>query len=221
LVPNWCIQRTLKIKTRGRDAGTSFTIDLHGQQWLVTADHVVSGVSPGEVTVVMQTGAEVGGLIPVPAVNPSGDVAVFDLNGRRLTADLPLAPATPETFGLSQDVYFLGFPFGLQMQGIGEIYPFVKKAIISAWDYTHGIDLFFLDGMNNPGFSGGPVVFSRLGTQGQDWRVLGVVHGYHPDSIPVLLNPGIVLGTVRANAGIVLGYGIRHAVEAIDAYVSR
>jgi hypothetical protein len=215
LAPRNGITRTLKIKTRGVHSGASFTIDLHGQQWLVTARHIVDGVPPTEITVVTQAGVEVGGLVPVPVVSSTADVAVFDLGGRTLTSNDPLTPHARD-FYLSQNVFFLGFPFGLHLQGIGETYPLVKRASISGWAEDNGIqDHYYLDGINNPGFSGGPVIFNRIGDD-DDWRLLGVIHGYRFETIPVDSGHG----TVKTNTGIIVAYSIQHAVDAINAYVS-
>ena len=43
MLPNYVIQRTLKIR-RGESQGTAFTIDRAGRQYLVTARHVVDGI---------------------------------------------------------------------------------------------------------------------------------------------------------------------------------
>ena len=47
MLPNYVIQRTLKIR-RGESQGTAFTIDRAGRQYLVTARHVVDGIVSGE-----------------------------------------------------------------------------------------------------------------------------------------------------------------------------
>ena len=65
-----------------------------------------------------------------------------------------------------QDVYFLGFPYGLHgdMSALSNDlpFPFVKKGIISLF-HNDGVNRIYLDGHNNPGFSGGPVVFMPAG----------------------------------------------------------
>jgi hypothetical protein len=40
--------------------------------------------------------------------------------------------------------------------------PLIKKAIISATVHEHGATVLLLDGHNNPGFSGGPIVYRDL-----------------------------------------------------------
>lgn len=57
------------------------------------------------------------------------------------------------------DVSFLGFPLGnLGTVFLGIKFPLVKKAVVSGWVKHNGIELLLLDGHNNLGFSGGPVV---------------------------------------------------------------
>jgi len=81
---------------------------------------------------------------------------------------------------LAQDCFFLGFPFfdeiDYQPAGSDSGFPiaFVKKAIVSALDENY----IYLDGHNNPGFSGGPVIFTNYQTKKQ--QICGVISGYFP-----------------------------------------
>ena len=103
--------------------------------------------------------------------------------------------------------------------------------------------MFFLDGHNNPGFSGGPIVYRDLNQTGSPvFHVAAVISGYQPEFEPVRrpreLEPGEVVapkdqqyvvttpdgkkflmaeaGTyVRLNTGIVKGFDIKYAVELI------
>ena len=62
---------------------------------------------------------------------------------------------TTDRMILSENVCFLGYPFNFATgdKGInaGFPVPFVKKAIVSAFEDS----TIYLDGHNNPGFSGG------------------------------------------------------------------
>ena len=111
-----------------------------------------------------------------------------------LAADIQISPTYPlnPTLGgiiLGQDVYFLGFPYSLKSD-VGSInrnfpLPLVKKAIVSlVAERGHYI---LLDGHNNPGFSGGPVVF-HPNNRGNDFCVAGVVAGYRHACDPVYKN---------------------------------
>ncbi len=117
-----------------------------------------------------------------------------------------------------QDSYFLGFPFNLVFKTGMEInkhfpIPWCKKGIISACiidDPTDGT-MIFLDGQNNPGFSGGPIVIVDLDRKS---RIIGVVSGYINDSEKKIPTPMGDLHTLE-NSGIVKAYSINHAIEII------
>jgi hypothetical protein len=141
-------------------------------------------------------------------------------------------PLEPTSAGLTlgQQVYFLGYPYGLSTAGsaplppgFGEI-PFVKSGIISAIDSRNpGATILYLDGQNNPGFSGGPIVFWHA--ESAMFRVAGVVGGYRNEALPVLKRKDLSKPQAsayndlytRANSGIVVGYDIGHIVAAIRA----
>ena len=93
--------------------------------------------------------------------------------------------------------------------------PLVKKGIVSMFDGN----IILLDGHNNPGFSGGPVVF-HPNSHSNDLSVAGVIAGYRFDREPVYKNQeqeqkGKPLGYYKANTGIIVTYEIRHALELI------
>jgi hypothetical protein len=143
----------------------------------------------------------------------------------------PVFPLEPTSAGLllGQTMYFLGFPFGLPIDGrtlnYGYPLPLVKSGVCSAFltpekEYS----LVLIDGINNPGFSGGPIVFVDQSTK--KLKVAGVVRGYRPQEDKVLRkvprNKGSRENTlvdtdlvVQSNTGIVVGFDIRSAVDAI------
>lgn len=221
------IYRVLRIRTP-HDTGSAFTIEVDGKQYLITARHLLEGFGgEGEIELWRD------GLwsrIHVRAIYPakeSVDIAALD-SGQSLTVEFPLE-ATSGGLTLGQQVYFLGYPYGLGTAGsiapvppgFGEI-PFVKGGIVSALDSRDPeANLLYVDGQNNPGFSGGPIVFWHA--ESRRFRVAGVVRGYRNEALPVLKRKNLDdprapahndLYT-RANSGIVIGYDIRHIVEAI------
>jgi S1-C subfamily serine protease len=219
------IYRVLRIRTP-TDTGSAFTIEVDGRQYLITARHLLEGFgSEGEVELWMEARwSRVHARVIYPA-KESVDIAALDL-GRPVTVTFPLEPSAGG-LTLGQQVYFLGYPFGLGAQGpdlpgFGEI-PFLKSGIISAIDGRDSeANLLYLDGQNNPGFSGGPIVFWH--SESRRFRVAGVVRGYRNEALPVLKKKNLDdprapahndLYT-RANSGIVVGYDIRHIVEAIQ-----
>src|SRR5579862_5951311 len=63
--------------------------------------------------------------------------------------------------------------------------PFVKRCTLSASMVQNGITIFVLDGINNLGFSGGPVVARN----GSSLGVFAVVSGFHAEPLAVLPAP--------------------------------
>lgn len=53
--------------------------------------------------------------------------------------------------------------------------PAAKHGIVSQRADINGVTVWLIDGHNNPGFSGGPLVFNEGGGIGTIWHVLGVV----------------------------------------------
>lgn len=81
---------------------------------------------------------------------------------------------------VGQDVYSLGFPFGLATKfdkPIPTHIAFIKKAILSAIDARPGSGhVLYLDGHNNPGFSGGPVIYANYNER-ERLEIAGVIAG--------------------------------------------
>lgn len=220
------LYRVLRLRNAG-STGSAFTIEVDGKQYLITARHLLQGFgSEGEIELWIEGRWS---KMRARAFYPSKgtvDIAALDL-GRPVTVTFPLEPSSGG-LALGQQVYFLGYPFGLSgtgpvPPGFGEI-PFVKSGIVSAVDDRDPqASILYLDGQNNPGFSGGPIVFWHSASGG--FRVAGVVRGYRNEALPVLKKRDLDdpeakahndLYT-RANSGIVIGYDIRHAIDAIRA----
>lgn len=202
-------------------AGTGFTIDHKGNQYLVTARHVIETSDPVEVSL---RGSPMNvGLTPLIVPVAEADVAVFRTDGP-LTPDLPLPP-TSDLMTFGQDAYFLGYPHGLTFDiGGGAYFPLVKRATISGNNHEiHNRPVLLLDGWNNPGFSGGPVVFrpyTGLGIH-EPLRVCGVVVSNWPEAGDVTIQGGRVQGIETVlNSGVIIAEQIARVVEAIDSAAS-
>ena len=76
-----------------------------------------------------------------------------------------------------------------------------------------------MDGWNNPGFSGAPVVFRPPATTAPEpIRVVGVVTSYAQQPAQVRAGGRIVSGAeVLMNSGIIIAEQIVRVTEAIDA----
>ena len=120
---------------------------------------------------------------------------------------------------IGDEGYFLGFPFGLNMKGSGNLnngfaFPFVKKALHSASIFENNLHILFLDGSNNPGFSGGPVFFqNRSNVKENKWFLAGVVSSYINQNNEMVTPFGNI--KYIENSGIMIVYGRKHIEEII------
>jgi hypothetical protein len=111
--------------------------------------------------------------------------------------------------------------------------PFVKRCTLSGSMVQNGITVFVLDGINNLGFSGGPVVTGK----DKSLDVFAVVSGFHAEPLEVLPapEPGQTYVSpipappplpgqkskqqpkqvVESNSGLILAYDITPAIKAI------
>jgi len=195
-------------------AGTAFTIDVDGKQYLITAKHLVRNVSGSESVKLFANFAW--NTLDVELVGHAAediDISVLASKTRLTTGELPLVAASSGlTYG--QDVHFLGFPYDILTRYIfeeeGYPLPLVKRATVSAFDQ----ELYLLDGHNTPGFSGGPVVFTTGG--GSDLRIAAVVSGFRAVEEPVFRKGQRTKLVYESNTGIIVAYKIEHAVALIN-----
>lgn len=124
------LQRTFHIR-RHEASGTCFTLDVDGRQYLATARHVVAGIQ-GDGVIEIAHGN--GKWLPLGVKlvgHGDGDADVSVLAPRVLFgAPHPLSITTAHLM-LAEDLYFLGFPFGMSFD-VGELnagfpMPLVKK----------------------------------------------------------------------------------------------
>jgi S1-C subfamily serine protease len=199
----------------GSELVSGFAIELDERQYLVTARHALSAsVSTGTVEV-LQNKSWVQLSFRRLQVEPQEvDIAILVLD-RKLTSAPPIRLGERGTI-LSQGVYFVGFPYGLSIEAhavnSGFPIPLVKHGIIAALHTGTLGQPFLVDGINNPGFSGGPVV--------RDDRemiptIIGVVSGYQASQEPVYRQKLKTELTVEVNTGLLVAYPIDYAVEAI------
>ena len=203
------LQRTFRLRC-GNDCGTCFTFDVDDKRYVVTARHLAGTIAGQGVIEIWHDGSwkqlemELAG-------HGQGDVDVTVLAPKQLFGGgYPITEH--EGYTLGQKVYFLGFPFGLGSEA-GHLnqdfpIPWVKSGIVSAFDSPDRV--IYLDGQNNPGFSGGPVVIDEP----NGVRVLGIVSGYRPDRRAVLDRVGNVGPyTYDLNSGIVVVHDAGHIAQ--------
>ena len=77
-----------------------------------------------------------------------------------------------------------------------------------------------MDGFNNHGFSGGPILYFDFGLH--KYFIAGVVKGYRNDRAETVVNGKQIQTDMLVNSGILVGYSIEHAIQAIgDASVTK
>ncbi|MFH4965675.1 serine protease [Gaetbulibacter sp. M235] len=210
------IARTYHIKYKN-GTGTCFTIDFEGKQYFVTAKHVIENLKNGEIVELFYKKKWQKVQVKLTGHSKYSDVSVFATD-ILLNKDLPL----PTKFGgiaYGQDLYFLGFPYGLKSE-VGSLnrefpFPLVKKGILSAIFMEPPAKYMLIDGHNNPGFSGGPVVFKEGNSN--VFNVCGIISSYRFELQETYLNNKPTQIKLKANTGIVIAYTIDNAIELIKS----
>lgn len=215
MVPSNILQRTFQLLHNGA-TGTGFTFDVDGRQYLATARHVVEGLKAGSNVEVFGNGTWQQVAIGSVWFSPTGaDVALLSLRQQLSPAHVIAILGDGATFSLSQQAYFLGFPYGLQTE-VGQLnngypIPFVKSGIVSSFSMpSGGSQVVFVDGINNPGFSGGPIVTI---SPKHEVVIVAVVSGYRYNDDKIMLNGQDTGLTYRANTGLVIGYSVKELLQ--------
>lgn len=223
------ISRVFLIKY-GEMSGSSFTIEVDDRQYLITARHVVNGIKDGDKIEIFHDNGWKKMTVKPLYIEPSEVDIVVLVPPFQLSPTLPLEPSS-DGIVLSQTMFFLGFPFGMRMPGTmlnSEFpVPLVKSGICSAiMSKPKDCSLIIVDGLNNPGFSGGPIVFKHQKTN--RLRVAGVIGGFRHQNDRVYrevpkkdkkpgdedeLVPTDMI--VKSNTGIIVGHNIKSAVDVI------
>jgi hypothetical protein len=244
--------------------GTTFSIDVDNREYWITAKHIFTGVKSGpagvfttktvQANILSQIGEGDEGheLHWMPetftVIDPGKDIDILVLVPGHLLIDYGLdfnLTAGAEGIGFGGDCEFLGFPYGggwkaqwmdSKRPGIKTWMwlPYVKHCTISALLQDHGFGIWVLDGINNEGFSGGPVLYGT----GPNQKVFAVISGFHQEPLEVLPAPppgheqtsSIPASPrlpgnnsnepekkiVEANSGFILAFGIEPAIKAIQ-----
>ncbi len=213
--------RTFRIHFRNHN-GTAFTIEKDDIQYIITAKHIFDSVKHGDIICV-------GVLIekkycPITVEikfsrNESVDCAVLLTKPYHEISERYSNENTIEGLSIGQDVYFLGFPYNYDNLLLGfpdstTPVPFVKKACLSG--LSQDIGQLFLDGINNPGFSGGPVCFKDSKTE--KYKIAGLINSYRFFKNPVYAaDESATDFYVQENTGIIYACSIMEALSIIDS----
>ena len=213
------IHRVLKIQI-GDLTGTAFTIEHQNKQYLVTAAHLVDPLrTPGTLDIYVQDRWE-SVLVEMTGISSASDIAVFSA-ARLLTPTYDLEP-TSKGLTYGQDVHFVGFPYDIMgyigNQNRGLPLPLVKRACMSAFAKSEtGVEIYLLDGHNNIGFSGAPVVFHPMDSNDPTTlKVCGVISSYYRRPVPTPVAHSDDELILLQNTGVIVCNNIKHAVDLIE-----
>lgn len=216
LINSNVLHRVFLIKY-GDQFGSSFTIDVDNKQYLISAKHFLAKLKESDYIEIFHDSQwkrlEVK---RIDLKNPKIDILVM-APAMQLSPPLELQPSIAGMY-LSQNVFFLGFPFGMNVEAkaLNNYFPlpFVKKGIVSAMVFDNTQEkILYVDGYNNPGFSGGPIVFLDLNDK--KLKVSAVVSGYRNQIADIYEKDKATALKAVTNSGILIGYAIDAAVNAI------
>lgn len=208
------IQRIFHLRN-GEDTGTCFTIDFENRQYFVTAKHAIEGLKDNDIVEIYFNGKWIKLPITLIGHHNTADVSVFAIN--TLISGYKMLPSS-NGIGYGQDVYFLGFPYQIQDENSSTInrnfpLPLVKKAIISCMTKDETGPYFILDGNNNPGFSGGPVIYTEQNKL--EYKVAAIISGYKAVMEPAYYEGDTSPISVKVNTGLIVAYTIENATDLI------
>ena len=199
--------------------GTAFIVQRDEKQYLVTAKHIFPDLQSGDIV-------DFGLYYKENWISSSGERIYFhDIE----SVDIGVIPLKKHIYkgvnieisynnlALGQDVYFLGYPYNLKSKRYGSNHPFpmplIKKGVFSALiKDENGAEMFYLDGHNNPGFSGGPAIFKSI-HDGNEY-IFGVISAYILQSGKISTPMGEL--EYHENSGIVVTYSADYINSIID-----
>jgi hypothetical protein len=231
--------------------GSAFAMQVDGKEYLITAAHMVKdfkrdgSMESVEVRKLKQDGNSfslewVSLKVKIFACDPPIDIAIL-IPESLMRTDIPPLEVSRELIYVGEEGMFLGFPLGNAVIANGAGFPFpiafAKKLNLSAPMEK----LLVFDGQNNPGFSGGPVIYRK-----NPPAVKAVISGFLPDlvktakcrqlregesldqAVPWRIcdvsgtkTKGILEDTetvVPLNTGLIHAYRIEYAVELIKKH---
>ncbi|HET9055322.1 MAG TPA: serine protease [Chitinophagaceae bacterium] len=220
-IPDKYLEMTFNIKSRNQ-YGTSFLISYNSRQYFVTARHLFANpVHKQKVTFDIlkdTTWITLNGTLLISDTSQI-DIAVIEIDASNYS-NKAMPFKLGNTTVLGDEGYFLGFPFGLNTKdnsglNSGFPYPLIKKVTFSGGVVEKGIYIIFLDGHNNPGFSGGPVIFiDRYSTSENKWFISGVISAYVNQKIQMVTPFGTM--NYDENSGIIISIHAKHIITIIE-----
>lgn len=210
-----------------KNAGTCFLLGNNNKNYLITARHLFDKFNKNGDTINIEllntTGNDKLKCVLLIHKNLEIDIAVlkilnmaYKISGFQLS-EIEIMPG--------EDCFFFGFPYNINSQGSeihnGFPFPLIKKATYSGVNRTKsGAVKYFLDGHNNRGFSGGPIITRDFSSNDlfQRWKLVGVISAYiYQENKSELKIDSIVYSiSIRENSGIIIAYSQIHIKEILE-----
>ena len=179
---------------RGNNYGSSFAYKVGSKQYLITAKHLFTDIANDDSFKIKIFHDGQWKSIRVKAVVLESienyDAIALELN-TPLISDINYI-LSADSLTLGQDLYFLGFPYGLYSPSKinrGFPLPLVKKGCLSGINFNGSFAELIIDGHNNPGFSGGPIVTQNIFTG--NIQIIGIIHAFRKANQETGENSGI------------------------------
>ena len=208
----------------GSQVGTGFTMEIDNRQYLVTAKHFLEEELPSSIDVQFDEWITV----PVELVGMGRgkqDVMVFAAD-RKLSEVFPVDQGI-EGLTIGQSVRFLGYFPRVQTSPLpgykNRGAPLVMSGVVSGFQFNDDVGAgssIWVDGHNNKGFSGGPVVFQPTQARSREecrWKIAGVIVSYVPAPVEVkTVTGGDTAAVAISNAGLLRAVPITIVRDLID-----
>lgn len=162
--------------------GTAFAYHHGERTFFLTAKHVLRNAMAGGFVYLKTPSNWKRFELSGTTAHPNGqDAATFGLVGFHITVEHEFTHENEPGLGLGQELKFTGFPHGLEntaASDTGYSTPLVRTAFFSGIVISpiNKSRLLILDGLNNPGYSGGPIW--APGPTAQQPTLLGLISGY-------------------------------------------
>ena len=225
IITNDMLQRVVNVKV-GNDTATAIIIHKNNTTFLITAAHLFKGfvnASSIKIEIRHSNGRwQTESCTLYLSEREDADVAILRMNFSNQSAYADDSDIlTSNNLILGQDIYFLGFPYNFSQEvgyAINEDFPLplVKKAIVSSLPNPSINVNFFLDGNNNPGFSGGPVCF--FDQKSKKFKIAGIISAFLSDKIEMSSVTGWKT-CIPINTGIIVACDVYFAKEILDKII--
>lgn len=201
--------------------GTTFLIDKDSINYFVTAKHILQNPQYGQkITVEILQDTLWKELIGTVFFDTTKNVDVVLIRPDGFSFVKSGISLKRISMILGDEGFFLGFPFNFSTtdkENINSGFPFplIKKAVYSGSIIDDDILTLYLDGHNNIGFSGGPILFKdRFKNGDNNFHLVGIISGYIEHNRELTTPLGRF--SYQENSGIIVGLGRVHIEEIIE-----